>query len=216
MLRIISFRTTNEFPLASRHPGPAEITSSEEPSRQTSRNRTGQVTPGQSTASDVRSLAKLVAAGEGERVCDCKGEGDRNERQPDKLEPDHGQHSQGYPQQRLDVDGEPEEAAVGRVDDARGPGAGEVVCVVGGAALEDPVAVACLGVDLVPPAQADEAPAGDVFEVVEVGGEEEDCYDEDHDHVVCEEQAEEVDDETCSSEDEEGQKRYGMRTELPA
>jgi hypothetical protein len=38
-----------------------------------------------------------------------------------------------------------------------------------------------LRVDFVPPAQADEAAAGDVFEVVEVGGEEEDGDDEDED-----------------------------------
>ena len=44
--------------------------------------------------------------------------------------------------------------------------------------LEDPVRVPGRGVDFVPPAEPDEAPAGDVFEVVEVGGEEEDCYDE--------------------------------------
>ena len=37
------------------------------------------------------------------------------------------------------------------------------------------------GVYFVPPAQADEAPAGDVFEVVEVGGEEEEGYYEDED-----------------------------------
>lgn len=39
------------------------------------------------------------------------------------------------------------------------------------------------GVDFVPPAQADEAPAGDVFQVVEVGGEEEHGEDEDEDAV---------------------------------
>ena len=35
------------------------------------------------------------------------------------------------------------------------------------------------GVDFVPPAETDEAPAGDVFEIVEIGGEEEDREDED-------------------------------------
>lgn len=43
--------------------------------------------------------------------------------------------------------------------------------------------VAGLGVDFVPPAETDEAAAGDVFEVVEVGGEEEDGDDEDEDEV---------------------------------
>lgn len=37
------------------------------------------------------------------------------------------------------------------------------------------------GVDFVPPAQADEASPGDVFEIVEIGGEEEHGEDEDED-----------------------------------
>lgn len=37
------------------------------------------------------------------------------------------------------------------------------------------------GVDLVPPAQPDEAPPGDVLQVVEIGGEEEHGEDEDED-----------------------------------
>jgi len=41
------------------------------------------------------------------------------------------------------------------------------------------VRVAGARVDFVPPAQAHEAPAGDIFEVVEIGCEEEHCYDED-------------------------------------
>lgn len=40
------------------------------------------------------------------------------------------------------------------------------------------------GVDFVPPAEADKAPAGDVFQVVEVGGEEEHGEDEDEDAVL--------------------------------
>lgn len=40
------------------------------------------------------------------------------------------------------------------------------------------------GIDFVPPAQADEAAAGDVFEVVEVGGEEEHSYYKDEDAVT--------------------------------
>ena len=36
-------------------------------------------------------------------------------------------------------------------------------------------------IDFVPPAETNETPAGDVFEVVEVGGEEEDGDDEDED-----------------------------------
>jgi hypothetical protein len=56
----------------------------------------------------------------------------------------------------------------------------------------------CAGkIDFVPPAQSNETTAGDVFEVVEVGGEEEDGEDEDEDEVVYEEEAEEVDEEGC-------------------
>lgn len=110
------------------------------------------------------------------------GERLTNKRQPDELEPDQGQYGQGDPEQGLGVHGEPEEAAVGGVDDL---GAGL-------AALKDPVAVARGRVDLVPPAQANEAPPRDVLEVVEVGREQEDRDDEDHDQVVDEEHAEQV------------------------
>jgi hypothetical protein len=41
--------------------------------------------------------------------------------------------------------------------------------------------VARRGIDLVPPAQADETAAGDVFQVVEIGGQKEDRDDEDED-----------------------------------
>ncbi|RDW94215.1 Zn(II)2Cys6 transcription factor [Aspergillus mulundensis] len=65
----------------------------------------------------------------------------------------------------------PEEALV-RGGDSPAPGL---------RALKDPVRVAGGGVDFVPPAQADEAAAGDVLEVVEVCGEEEEGEDEDED-----------------------------------
>lgn len=94
-----------------------------------------------------------------------------NERQPQELQLDQGKNKHEHPQHWLDVEGEPEEAAVGRGDD---------LCPRL-AALKDPVRVARLGVDLVPPAQADEAAARNVLEVVEVAGEEEDGDDEDHD-----------------------------------
>ena len=48
------------------------------------------------------------------------------------------------------------------------------------------------GVDFVPPAESNEAAAGDVFQVVEVDGEEEEGQDEDEDEVGDEEDAEEV------------------------
>lgn len=99
--------------------------------------------------------------------CDYKKRTD--ERQPHELKSHQRQDGQRHPQDGLGVDGEPEEAAVGRVDLARGRVA----------ALEDPAAVARRGVDLVPPAQADQSPPGDVLQVVEVGGEQEDSDDED-------------------------------------
>lgn len=50
------------------------------------------------------------------------------------------------------------------------------------------------GIDLVPPAEPDEPAAGDVLEVVEVGGEDEHGDDEDEDEARGEEpEAEEVD-----------------------
>jgi hypothetical protein len=55
--------------------------------------------------------------------------------------------------------------------------------------------VSGLSVDFVPPAEAYEAPTGDILEVVEVGCEEEDGDDEDKDEVASEEEAEEVDEE---------------------
>lgn len=94
-----------------------------------------------------------------------------DKRQPQELQPDERQDGHDDPQDGLDVQREPEEAAVGGVDD---------LCARV-AALEHPLGLARGRVDLVPPAEADEAAAGDVLEVVEVGGEEEDGDDEDHD-----------------------------------
>lgn len=102
---------------------------------------------------------------------DVSGNQRTNEGQPQELELDEGQDGEQDPENGLYVEREPEEAAIGRVDDL-GPGL---------AALEDPFGVARGRVDLVPPPQADEAAACDVLEVVEVGGEEEDGDDEDHD-----------------------------------
>lgn len=94
-----------------------------------------------------------------------------DEGQPQELQAHQGQDGHGDPEDGLDVEGEPEEARVGRVDDARARVA----------TLKDPLRVARLRVHLVPPAQADEAPPGNILEVVEVGGQEEDGDDEDHD-----------------------------------
>ena len=61
-----------------------------------------------------------------------------------------------------------------------------------GGTFKNPMRLSSSGVDFVPPSQTDEAAAGDVFQVVEVDGEEEEGQDEDEDEVGDEEDAEEV------------------------
>lgn len=53
-----------------------------------------------------------------------------------------------------------------------------------------------MSIDFIPPSQADEPSSGDIFQIVEIHGEQDDGDDEDHDEVGCEEHAEEVDEET--------------------
>lgn len=101
-----------------------------------------------------------------------------DQNQPNRiLKPHQGQHAQHDPQRRLDIDTQPEKALVchvlARFGVARFVGAAAAVL-----GFEDPVGVAGGGVDFVPPAEADEASAGDVLEVVEIGGEEEHGEDE--------------------------------------
>lgn len=91
--------------------------------------------------------------------------------QPQELQPDERQDGHDDPQDRLDVQCEPEEAAVGGIDNLHARVA----------ALKHPFGLARGRVDLVPPAEAYETASSDVLEVVEVGGEEKDCDDEDHD-----------------------------------
>lgn len=96
-----------------------------------------------------------------------------NKRQPQKLEPDNGQNRHQDPPHRLDVQRQPEEPAVRRIDLPR----------AGLQALKHPLRLARRRVDLVPPPQPDEAPPGNVLEVVEVGRQEENGDDEDHDPI---------------------------------
>lgn len=166
-----------------------------------------EITRVQRATREIRRLAKLIAAGESEGVRDGEDKGDgcilqrrdistpveierergwgralTDERQPHEVERGDSQDGEGDPEDGLRVHGEPEEAGVGGIDDL---GAGL-------AALEDPLAVAGRGVDLVPPPQAHEAAAGDVLEVVEVGGQQEDRDDEDEYQVFEPEEAEKV------------------------
>lgn len=94
-----------------------------------------------------------------------------NKGQPSELELCHGQDSHGNPQRGLDVHGEPEEATIRSVDDL-----GSRL-----AALKHPLRFAGGRIDLVPPAQTNQATASNVLEVVKVGREEQDGDDEDHD-----------------------------------
>lgn len=94
-----------------------------------------------------------------------------NKRQPNKLKTRERNDRQQYPQHRLRIQRDPEKPSIRRVD-----GAG-----LGVRGLEYPATVAGRAVDFVPPPQSDEAASGDVFEVVEIGCEEEDCDYEDED-----------------------------------
>ena len=168
----------------------------EEPPNHVAGNVTSNVARAERASSNIGSLAELVAPRESKRI--GNGQNQRNsyspisilpstrqenhtrerrehtnKRQPNKLQAEQRHNSQHHPQQRLRVDGQPEEATVGRVDDL-GPRL---------AALKHPVRVARVRVDLVPPAQAHESAAGNIFEVVKVAGEEENGDDEDHDTV---------------------------------
>lgn len=105
-----------------------------------------------------------------------------NQTQPDKLKAEDSHETQGDPAHGLRVQRKPEEAFIRRIDLP-----GIWVCT-----LENPVAVARLGVDFVPPAQADEASSGDVFQVVKVYCQQDDGDDEDEDIVAGEEETEEV------------------------
>jgi hypothetical protein len=74
--------------------------------------------------------------------------------QPNGIQqPHHRQHRQRNPQRRRHIHAQPEEAPIRRIDDAGPRFRG----------LEDPVRVSRRGVDLIPPAQANQAAAGDVF-----------------------------------------------------
>ena len=96
-----------------------------------------------------------------------------NQRQTDKFELDDGNDGQCDPQGWLDVQTQPEKALVGRAD----------LTSLGISALKDPTAVARGLVDLVPPPQSHQSAPGNVLQVVEVGGKEDDGDDEDKDTV---------------------------------
>lgn len=152
-------------------------------------------------------LAELVASRECKRVGDSEDKGNdcshvsmnnprrwarpfaqlTDQRQPDELKFDNRDNGQSHPECRLRIQREPEESLVRRANhlSARLIGLRR--------ALEDPVRVARGCIDLVPPSQSHKSSASDVFEVVEVGCEQQDGDDEDEDEVLGEQEAEEVD-----------------------
>lgn len=94
-----------------------------------------------------------------------------NKRQPDELKLYQRNYAESYPQEWLGVDGQPEETTIRRIDLLDGRIA----------RLKNPMGVTALSINFVPPPQPNESSAGNVFQVVEVDGEEDDCDDEDHD-----------------------------------
>jgi hypothetical protein len=111
-----------------------------------------------------------------------------NQSQPNKLQPNQGENGQHYPQHRLDIKCHPKETFVRSI----------LLPSLWVCRFEDPASIPRGTVDFVPPAQANEASTGDVFEVVEVNGEQEDRDDEDEDEVAREElQAKKVYEKRC-------------------
>ena len=111
------------------------------------------------------------------------GFGLTNKRQPNKLQTDQRQNCKQNPQHGLRIQRNPEEALVRRIHLPR----------LRVRRLKHPPPVARLRVDFVPPAQPDESAAGNVLQIVEVDGEQQDGDDEDHDKVGGQEaQAEDV------------------------
>jgi len=106
-----------------------------------------------------------------------------NKRQPNKLKFHNRHHRQRHPQPRLRIQRQPKEPLIRRIHQL------PPRLIRLRSTFEHPVRFSRGGVDFIPPAQADEAAAGDVFEVVEVEGEGEDGEDEDEDEVFGEEEA---------------------------
>jgi hypothetical protein len=156
-----------------------------------------------SIRSKAASLAELVASRKSKRIRD--GEDERNncqrvsltystiplptlqltnQRQPNELEPNQRKDGQDNPEHRLRIQSQPKEALVCRI----------LLPALWIRRLKHPAPITRGAINLVPPAQSDQAPSSNVLEVVEVDGEEQDGDDEDEDEVGGEElQAKEVD-----------------------
>lgn len=103
------------------------------------------------------------------------------------MQSEDGDNAQRYPADRLRIQSQPEEPLVRSVD----------LSGIRIRRLKNPVAVAGLSIDFVPPAQTDQSSASDILEIVEVDGQEDDGNDENEDVVFAEVEAEEVGQETC-------------------
>lgn len=86
----------------------------------------------------------------------------------------NGKNGQADPKCRLRIQRQPEESLIREI--LRSGPAGVPAAVLG---FKHPMRVPRRGVDFVPPPQPDEAPPGDVFQVVEIGSEKEDGDDKD-------------------------------------
>lgn len=113
------------------------------------------------------------------------------QRQPYELEAEKRENGQGYPEGRLRIQCQPKEPLI------RSCHSLATWLVRLRRTLKNPMAVASLCIDLVPPPQSHQASTRYVLEVVEVHGKEDDGDDEDEDEVVCEYHAQEIDQERC-------------------
>jgi hypothetical protein len=170
-----------------------------QPTNQPTSNIPRQIAGPKRTRCQIRSLAKLITPGERNGIRNRENQGNHctpisltisspypsnlreiqltNKRQPKQRQLhktnqlDNGHNPQEDPQCRLRIQRQPKESLIRRIDLAR----------VGVRALENPFRVSGCGIDFVPPAEPDEAPPGDVLEVVEVDREEDYGDDEDQD-----------------------------------
>lgn len=98
-----------------------------------------------------------------------------NQAQPDRiLEPHNGEDGQADPQRRLRIDRQPKEPLIRQI--LRSCPASVAAAVLG---FKHPMRVPRRRVHFVPPPQPHKPPSGNVFQVIEIGGEEEDGDDED-------------------------------------
>lgn len=159
----------------------------------------GSADGGEHLVGDVVCLAELVALGVSHGVCEGERDGDDDQDEGEELELQDGEDGEDGPHGRDNVHEGPEDLGVNGVDVSGRVGV-----------LEHPDGLAQL-VGLVPPAQAHEEPARDVFHVPEVCRKKEDDGDKEQDVVRREEHSEEVDGDRRQPEQQEGQQGDRVR-----